>query len=58
MHGRGKLAGVCLNPGTPVTALEAILPELDQVMVMAVNPGWSGQSSSRGRCRRCGACAR
>ncbi len=40
---RGKRAGVSLNPGTPVTAVEEILPEVDQVMVMSVNPGWSGQ---------------
>jgi ribulose-phosphate 3-epimerase len=43
VHGRNRLAGVCLNPGTPVTTLDAILPEIDQVMVMAVNPGASGQ---------------
>lgn len=43
VHGRDRLAGVCLNPGTPVTALDAVLPEIDQVMVMAVNPGASGQ---------------
>lgn len=43
VHGRDRLAGVCLNPGTPVTTLDAILPEIDQVMVMAVNPGASGQ---------------
>jgi ribulose-phosphate 3-epimerase len=41
---RGKRAGVCLNPGTPVTALDAVLPEIDQVMVMTVNPGASGQA--------------
>jgi ribulose-phosphate 3-epimerase len=39
----GRRVGVCLNPGTPVTALEEVLPEVDQVMVMGVNPGWSGQ---------------
>jgi ribulose-phosphate 3-epimerase len=33
-----------LNPGTPVGALDGVLGELDQVMVMAVNPGWGGQS--------------
>jgi ribulose-phosphate 3-epimerase len=43
VHSRDKKAGVCLNPGTPVTALDAALPEIDQVMVMAVNPGASGQ---------------
>ncbi len=43
VRARGKRAGICLNPGTPVGALEGILPEVDQVMVMSVNPGWSGQ---------------
>ncbi len=43
VHSRGKKAGVCLNPGTPVSAIEEVLPLVDQVMVMAVNPGWSGQ---------------
>ena len=39
----GKRAGVCLNPGTPVGTVREVLPEVDQVMVMSVNPGWSGQ---------------
>lgn len=39
----GKRAGICLNPGTPVTSVQELLPEVDQVMVMSVNPGWSGQ---------------
>jgi ribulose-phosphate 3-epimerase len=43
VRSRGKRAGICLNPGTPVSALAGILPEVDQVMVMSVNPGWSGQ---------------
>ena len=48
VRGRGKLAGACINPGTPVTVLEPLLPELDQVIVMAVNPGWSGQEFIQG----------
>ncbi len=43
VHKREKRVGVCLNPGTPVGAVEEVLPEVDQVMVMAVNPGASGQ---------------
>jgi ribulose-phosphate 3-epimerase len=39
----GKRVGICLNPGTPIGAVEELLPVVDQVMVMAVNPGWSGQ---------------
>jgi ribulose-phosphate 3-epimerase len=40
----GAKAGICLNPGTPVSALDAVLTEADQVIVMTVNPGWGGQS--------------
>jgi ribulose-phosphate 3-epimerase len=43
VHDRDRKAGVCLNPGTPLTAIEQVLREVDQVMVMAVNPGASGQ---------------
>jgi ribulose-phosphate 3-epimerase len=37
-------AGVTLNPATPVTSLEEILPYVDQVLVMTVNPGFGGQA--------------
>ena len=40
----GSRAGVALNPATPVSALEEILPDLDLVLVMSVNPGFGGQS--------------
>jgi ribulose-phosphate 3-epimerase len=40
---RGAKAGVGINPGTAVAALDAILPYVDQVLVMSVNPGWGGQ---------------
>jgi ribulose-phosphate 3-epimerase len=40
----GAQAGVCLNPGTPLSAIEEVLDDVDQVMLMAVNPGWGGQS--------------
>lgn len=40
----GKKAGVSLNPATPLTALDLILPDLDQVLLMTVNPGFGGQS--------------
>jgi ribulose-phosphate 3-epimerase len=36
-------AGVALNPGTPTAAIEAVLAEADLVLVMSVNPGYSGQ---------------
>jgi ribulose-phosphate 3-epimerase len=40
----GLKAGVALNPATPLRTLEEILPELDVVMLMSVNPGFGGQS--------------
>ncbi len=39
----GAKAGVCLNPATPVSSLEEILPNLDLVLLMSVNPGFGGQ---------------
>ena len=39
----GARPGVSLNPGTPLTALEEILPYVDLVLVMSVNPGFGGQ---------------
>ena len=40
----GKKAAVALNPATPIVVLEDILPELDMVLIMSVNPGFGGQS--------------
>lgn len=40
----GKKAGAVLNPATPLECLNYILPELDLVMLMSVNPGFGGQS--------------
>jgi ribulose-phosphate 3-epimerase len=40
----GIKAGVTLNPATPLSTLEEILPEVDLVLVMTVNPGFGGQS--------------
>jgi ribulose-phosphate 3-epimerase len=39
----GLKAGVTLNPGTPVAALEEAVEVADLVLVMSVNPGWGGQ---------------
>ena len=39
----GKRAGVVINPATPAAVLEEILPEVDQVMIMTVNPGFGHQ---------------
>lgn len=40
----GEEAGVTLNPATPLSSLEEILPEVDLVLIMSVNPGFGGQS--------------
>ena len=40
----GMQAGVSLNPHTPVELLNEILPDLDMVLIMSVNPGFGGQS--------------
>lgn len=41
----GVLAGVALNPSTPLDVLDYILPEVDMVLVMTVNPGFGGQKT-------------
>lgn len=40
---QGKQAGVAINPGTPVETLESVLDSSDLILVMSVNPGFSGQ---------------
>jgi ribulose-phosphate 3-epimerase len=44
IHELGVRAGVTLNPATPLVTLEEILPFVDQVLIMSVNPGFGGQS--------------
>ena len=41
---RGMLAGLALNPGTPLAYVEEVVDDLDLVLVMSVNPGYGGQS--------------
>ncbi|MGB5658039.1 MAG: ribulose-phosphate 3-epimerase [Thermoanaerobaculia bacterium] len=41
---KGAAAGVVLNPATPIEVLEDILPMLDFVLLMSVNPGFAGQA--------------
>lgn len=40
---KGILAGVALNPATPLSAIEYVLPKVDMVLIMTVNPGFGGQ---------------
>lgn len=44
IKGLNKKAGVAINPATPINTLEEILPYVDLVLVMTVNPGFGGQS--------------
>lgn len=41
---KGIKAGLSLNPGTPLNSIDALLPDLDFVLLMSVNPGYSAQS--------------
>ena len=43
IHNTGMKAGVALNPHTPVSVLEDIVQDLDEVLLMSVNPGFGGQ---------------
>lgn len=43
IHSKGIIAGVALNPSTPIGAIEYVLPKVDMVLVMTVNPGYGGQ---------------
>jgi ribulose-phosphate 3-epimerase len=44
LAGSGVVRGVALNPGTPVSVIEPLLDELELVLVLAIDPGWSGQT--------------
>ena len=52
----GKKAAVAINPATPLSAIEYVLPELDMVLVMTVNPGFGGQSFIPSQLRKITAC--
>ncbi|WP_306128467.1 ribulose-phosphate 3-epimerase [Roseovarius sp. MMSF_3350] len=43
IRGAGCKAGVCVNPGTPLEAIEYVLDMVDMVVLMTVNPGFGGQ---------------
>ncbi len=52
---RGVARGIALNPGTPIEAIVPLLDEVDFVLLLAINPGWGGQSflpSTFGRLQR------
>ena len=41
---RGIVRGVALNPGTPIESIVPLVDEVDLVLLLAINPGWGGQS--------------
>ncbi len=43
IKGLGKRAGLSLNPGTPASAIDEVVDEIDLILVMTVNPGFGGQ---------------
>lgn len=43
IHDAGMMAGVTLNPATPISVLEDIIGDVDMVLLMSVNPGFGGQ---------------
>jgi ribulose-phosphate 3-epimerase len=44
IHRLGKKAGVAINPSTPASTIEEVLPHIDLALVMTVNPGFGGQA--------------
>lgn len=44
IHSKGVKAGVALNPATPLEAIRYVLPDVDFILIMTVNPGFGGQS--------------
>jgi ribulose-phosphate 3-epimerase len=52
IHSLGAKAGVAINPATPVHALEEIVPDVDLLLVMSVNPGFTGQVFLPGSVRK------
>ncbi len=43
IHERGMKAGLALNPSSPLSLVEEVVPDLDLVLIMSVNPGFGGQ---------------
>jgi ribulose-phosphate 3-epimerase len=43
LAGSGVIRGIAVNPGTPLDAVEPLVDDLDLLLLLAINPGWSGQ---------------
>lgn len=48
----GAKAGVAINPATPVSTLNDVLPDVDLILIMSVNPGFGGQKFIRGSLKK------
>jgi ribulose-phosphate 3-epimerase len=44
IHAAGVMAGIALKPETPISAIEDVLPVIDLVLIMAIEPGFAGQT--------------
>ena len=55
LHNLGVTAGICLNPETPVEAIEEVAPLCDMVLVMTVHPGFGGQEFIAAAAKKIGA---
>jgi ribulose-phosphate 3-epimerase len=52
LAGSGVLRGMALNPGTPLDLVEPLIDDLELLLLLAINPGWSGQKFIPGTARR------
>jgi ribulose-phosphate 3-epimerase len=52
LSGSGVVRGIALNPGTPVQSIEPLIDDVDLILLLAINPGWSGQKFISGTARR------
>ena len=52
LSGSGVVRGIAINPGTPVQSVEPLIDDVDLVLLLAINPGWSGQKFIPGTARR------
>ncbi|MDD1422843.1 ribulose-phosphate 3-epimerase, partial [Dolichospermum sp. ST_sed1] len=52
IHAEGAKAGIAINPGTAIETLYPLIPYVDVIMLMSVNPGFGGQKFIQETCRR------
>jgi ribulose-phosphate 3-epimerase len=52
LDGADVIRGVAVNPGTPIGVVEPLLDELELLLILGINPGWSGQVLAAGTARK------